>query len=472
MLETIDDDLRLPHRRLKLDTLVRLRWLAIAGQAAALLVVQFALGYPLPLGLCFVLVSLSIWLNIFLKVLSPGTKRLSERKATVQLAYDLCQLGGLLYLTGGLGNPFAFLLLAPVTVSATGLSAHKTILLGVLAAAIASVIAVVHMPLPWSQSQGFQLPPLYAFGVWTALVCSLAFMAAYAFRVAEEARQLADALAASELVLAHEQHLNALDGLAAAAAHELGTPLATIFLAAKELSSEFSADDPRGEDVALIRSQAERCRDILAKLTSLSNETDQHFRRMPLSHLIEEVVAPHRDFGIAIDVDMNGEGDEPVGIRNPAIHYGLGNLLENAVDFAEQTVQVKGRWDANGVRVVIADDGPGFPPDVMARLGEPYVTSRGRPRDHRDDESERAGGLGLGFFIAKTLLERTGARLILDNRRSPERGAVVTVSWPRAAMDEAGGETKPGLRREAKAYKSSGKAAVESGALPGGEAPL
>lgn len=440
MLESFDDDLRLPHRRLKLDTLVRLRWLAVAGQTVALLVVHFGLGYPVRLGFCFALVALSGWLNIVLKILSPETRRLSERMAAVQLGYDLFQMGGLLYLTGGLGNPFAFLLLAPVMISATGLSAHKTILLGLLAAGIASVVAVVHLPLPWPEGATFMLPPVYAFGVWTALVCSLAFMGAYAFRVAEEARQLADALAASELVLAREQHLNALDGLAAAAAHELGTPLATIFLTAKELASEIAADDPRAEDVALIRGQAERCREILAKLTSLSDRQDQHFHRMPLSQLVEEVVAPCRDFGISVKVDMKGDGPEPVGIRNPAIHYGLGNLLENAVDFAEGSVEVKGRWDANSVRIVIADDGPGFSADVLAKLGEPYVTARGRLRDVRSDEAERAGGLGLGFFIAKTLLERTGAKLLIDNRRPPEGGATVTVSWPRAAMDAAGSD--------------------------------
>src|SRR5690606_8733055 len=176
----------------------------------------FVLGFPLPIGLCFALVALSAWLNVFLKIRSPATRRLSERSAAIQLGYDLLQMGGLLYLTGGLGNPFALLLLAPVMVSATGLAAYETVLLGGLATLIASAVAVFHLPLPWPEGEIFVLPAVYSAGVWTALVCSLAFMAVYAFRVAEEARQLADALAASELVLAREQHLNALDGLAAA----------------------------------------------------------------------------------------------------------------------------------------------------------------------------------------------------------------------------------------------------------------
>ena len=236
----------LTQRRLKLDTLVRLRWLAVGGQTASLLVVYVGLGYPLPAGPAFAMVAMSAWLNIFLKIRSPTARRLSEKAATLQLAYDILQMSGLLFLTGGLGNPFAFLLMAPVMVSATGLSARYTFLLGVLATACATFLAIMHMPLPWPVGDDFNLPVIYSVGLWIALVSTLGFMAVYAFRVAEEARQLADALAATELVLAHEQHLNALDGLATAAAHELGTPLATIYLAAKELKDEFEEGDTRG----------------------------------------------------------------------------------------------------------------------------------------------------------------------------------------------------------------------------------
>ncbi len=437
MPETDPPELGSPHRRLKLDTLVRLRWLAIAGQTAALLFVHFYLAYPLPLSLCAALVAASAWLNIFLKVRSPQSQRLSERSATLQLGYDLAQMGGLLYLTGGLGNPFAFLLLAPVMVSATGLSARKTVYLGLLAAGIATVLAVFHLPLPWPDDQTFRLPPVYATGVWIALVCSLAFMGAYAFRVAEEARQLSDALTASELVLAREQHLHALDGLAAAAAHELGTPLATVYLTAKELvrdlesaAGELPAPDALREDLALILSQAERCRDILSKLSSLPDDRDRHFKGEKLSHLIEQVIEPARAFGTRIEVDAGGEGAEPLVWRNPAIHYGLGNLLENAVDFAESLVTITARWTAASVVIEIADDGNGFAADVITRLGEPYVTARGN-REGRPGQGDIAGGLGLGFFIAKTLLERTGADLRLRNRPPPGRGAIVRVAWPR-----------------------------------------
>ena len=302
MPELFDTATPLPHRRLKLDTLVRLRWLAVAGQTAALLVVNIGLGYPLPIGIAFFLVALSAWLNVFLKIYYPSPLRISEGTAAFQLAYDVLQMSGLLFLTGGLGNPFAFLLLAPVMVSATGLSAFNTIKLGVLATLCASLLAVFHLPLPWPGPEEFTLPLVYSIGVWIALVSSLGFMATYAFRVAEEARQLADALTATELVMAREQHLSALDGLATAAAHELGTPLATIYLVAKELTDELPADGEYAEDIALIRSQSERCREILQKLKSLSSDQDRTFQRMPVSQLMEEVAEPLRGFGAEISV--------------------------------------------------------------------------------------------------------------------------------------------------------------------------
>ncbi|MTI44363.1 ActS/PrrB/RegB family redox-sensitive histidine kinase [Roseibium hamelinense] len=420
-----------PHRRLKLDTLVRLRWLAVGGQTAALLVVHIGLGYPLPAGIAFSLVAFSAWLNVFLKIHSPSSLRLSEYAATLQLAYDILQMSGLLFLTGGLGNPFAFLLMAPVMVSATALSAHYTVVLGILATLCASVLAVFHYPLPWPGDAVFSLPPVYSVGIWIALVSTLGFMAIYAFRVAEEARQLADALAATELVLAREQHLNALDGLATAAAHELGTPLATIYLVAKELSDEFEDTDPRSEDIALIRSQAERCRSILKQLASLSSDDDRTFQRMPVSQLLEDVVAPHRGFGIDLKISASGSGDEPVGSRNAAIRYGLGNLIENAVDFAKETVDVSAAWDEETVAITIRDDGHGFAPEVLAKIGDPYVSVRNRRSNNREENS----GLGLGFFIAKTLLERTGAKLYLENRPPPKQGALIRVTWQRSTLE-------------------------------------
>jgi two-component system sensor histidine kinase RegB len=182
-----------------------------------------------------------------------------------------------------------------------------------------------------------------------------------------------------------------------------------------------------------LREQAQRCRDILAKLTALSAEGEP-FDRVPLSSLIEEIVAPHRNFGVAIDVTMPDGPGQPEGARNPAILYGLGNLLENAVDFARERVQVAAQWDANSVVLVIRDDGPGFAPEIISRLGEPYL--RGRAGRRLYEEGELAG-LGLGFFIAKTLLERSGARVSFENRTAPEHGAQVKIQWERAEFERS-----------------------------------
>jgi two-component system sensor histidine kinase RegB len=414
-------------RRMRLSTLIRLRWLAVAGQTAAILVVAFWFEFPLPLGACLLLISMSAWLNLALRLLFSASHRLDPNWATVLLGYDLLQLAGLLYLTGGLENPFAILLLGPVMVSATTLQSDKTFLLGALTLAAATILVFVHQPLPWFPGASFEAPLHYVGGVWVALVCALLFMAFYAFRVAEEARQLADALAATELVLEREKHLSALDGLAAAAAHELGTPLATIALVANELAQDMPKDDPHADDIGLIRAQSERCREILSKIASLSAAGEEHLGRMPLSLLLEEVTAPHRDFGIAINVQRDGAGPEPVAARNPGLIYGLGNLLDNAVDFARSAVRLSATWSESAVKVTITDDGPGFAPDLLDRIGEPYLTTR-----RMDPQpSTEHDGLGLGIFIAKTLLERSGARLTLANRKLPERGAVVTVEWPR-----------------------------------------
>jgi two-component system sensor histidine kinase RegB len=269
-------------------------------------------------------------------------------------------------------------------------------------------------------------------GVWMCILLAIGFIGVYAWQITEESRQLSDALAATELVLAREQHLSQLDGLAAAAAHELGTPLSTISVIARELERAIAADAPHGDDVRLLREQAKRCRDILAKLTELS-AGGEPFDRMRLTALIEEVVAPHRNFGVTIDVITPSDcAAEPVGARNPAILYGLGNLLENAIDFAHDRVLVDAKWDEDSVAVTISDDGPGFAPEILTRIGEPYVTSR---RHHLNDTGEEPTGLGLGFFIAKTLLERSGATLSFENRAIPERGAVVRLHWSRSDFE-------------------------------------
>jgi two-component system sensor histidine kinase RegB len=417
-------DLGLSHR-LRLNTLIRLRWLAIVGQSVTVVIVAYGYRFPLPVVPCFALIACSACLNLYLAFKYPATYRLDPSPAFAILTFDALQLAGLLYMTGGLTNPFSLLMTVPVVVSATSLPLRMTALLGGLVIAMASVLAFFHLPLPWFSGAALAMPFIYVAGMWVALSSSIAFTGIYAFRVAEEARLLANALAATELVLQREQHLSALDGLAAAAAHELGTPLATIALVAREMEHTLGADQTYAEDVRLLRSQSERCREILKRLTSLSSEGEPHLARLPLTSLVEEVIAPHRDFGIAITLKPGDRsGSEPVGRRNAGVIYGLGNLVENAVDFARAHVTVQWRWNDEEVAFTIVDDGPGFPPEIIDRIGEPYMSTR--------HGAERGGGLGLGLFIAKTLLERSGATLTFRNASGPGEGAVVEVSWPRA----------------------------------------
>ncbi|PLX38013.1 MAG: two-component sensor histidine kinase [Hyphomicrobiales bacterium] len=419
--------------QVRLDTLVRLRWLAVVGQAAAVLIVAQGLQFPLPTLWCFGLIALSVWLNLFLKIRYPSSLRLTEGWTSALLAYDIAQLGGLLFLTGGLTNPFALLLIAPVTVSAAALPPRSTVFLAVLSFITICLLAFFHFPLPWPEGIPFEFPRLLIVGNWLALALGFAFTAIYTFRIADEGRQLAEALAATELVLEREQHLSALDGLAAATAHELGTPLATIVLTAKEVRRELPDDHELAEDIALIASQASRCREILSRLSSLSADPSDHIGRMPLSQLLEEVVAPHRDFDTEITIEIvDEEGAEPIGQRNPGILYGLGNIVENAVDFARRKVMIKAYWNESEVKISVSDDGPGFAPGVLDRLGDPYVTTRSR---QSEAEQSTGGGLGLGLFIAKTLLERSGARVTWRNRPGQQTGAVAEIVWPRAAME-------------------------------------
>lgn len=427
-------DLGRPARRLRIDTLSRLRWLAVAGQTCAVLFTYYGLGFPLPLHWCLFVVALSGVVNIGLRLRFPVSHRLEDTPATVLLAYDLVQLTVLLFLTGGLENPFSMLFLAPVMISAASLSPIRTLVLGLLTGGCATLLMKWHMPLPWHPDGALHLPFLFSAGIWVAIVLGVAFIGVYASRVAEEARQLSDALAATELVLVREQHLSQLDGLAAAAAHELGTPLATITLVVKELIQIFQSRaapleiDQIKEDLQLLDQEVRRCRTILGKLTSLGSEKSGPLEEMSLGHLLEEVVDPQRNFGVEVSVLRQGDGFEPVCLRNPGILYGLGNLVENAIDFARSRVEVEARWTRDSVRIVIRDDGPGFAPDILSRLGEPYVTTRGPGRKAK---TEVGSGLGLGLFIAKTLIERSGATVTTSNAPPPASGAVVSIAWPR-----------------------------------------
>lgn len=418
-------------RPLRLATLVRLRWLAIAGQTLSVMMIAAVFKFPMPLLACLAVIGLSVVLNIWMAVQLGNGQRLTDRFAAIQLGYDCLQLGALLWLTGGLENPFSLLLLAPVSVSATTMRQRSTLLLAILACLIASILAVWHLPLPWFQDTPLRFDRLYLAGVWVSFVLGVGFIAIYTNRVAHEARQLADALTATELTLSRQQQLSALDGLAAAAAHELGTPLSTISLAAKEMRADI-AGGPAAEDLELIIAQAARCRAILSKLRNLDDESSDPFGSVSLADLVAEVAKPLETADKIIRISNDGEGDAPLMVRrNVGLMYGLGNIIENAVRFARRSVEIEVYWRGRDIRISVTDDGPGFSPDLIPYLGEPYVS-----RQRADTEpTEAEGGLGLGVFIAKTLLERTGARLRFTNSRANGH-ALVEINWPQGLEPE------------------------------------
>ena len=441
-MQLFEPSLGSPDARLRLRTLILIRWIAILGQAAALIVVAGFLDFPLPVVPAAAAVLASAAVNLAASIAHRGRTWLSERQGAAYLGFDLLQLSVLLGLTGGIANPFALLLLAPVAVSAASLSPRSTALLVALSVAAVSALAAWHLPLPWHEV-GLTLPPLYRGGVWLALVLSIIFTALYVFSLARQSRQLAEAYAATQSALAREQRLSALGSLAAVAAHELGSPLATISVVSKELERAVAEDDPLREDIELLRGEAERCRQILAELAAdPRQDSGAPYDRVPLATLVEMAATPHRQDGVAFEIrrDATNPGAEPQVWRSPELLHGLGTLAQNAQQFAEARVTATLAWDDREIRVTLADDGPGFSESVLGELGNPYVSTGGR--DLRGDR----GHLGLGIFIARTLLGHFGGRLSFRNlppvppgggRRSG--GAAVEIRWPRNQIEAEAG---------------------------------
>ena len=417
--------------RVQLRTLVLIRWVAIVGQMATLLVVYYGLGFDLPLFATMITVSASAIVNLAAQFIG-GSRRVSEKGAAGYLAFDIVQLTILLNLTGGLGNPFAFLLLAPVAISATVLSLSSTIILSFLALISITTLSIYHLPLP-GQGPLPQLPTIYVLGVWTALAIGIMFFASYTWRVAQAARELSDGLFATQQALAREQRLSAMGAIAAAAAHDLGSPLGTIAVVSRELSRDLPEDSQIADDVALLLTETNRCRDILAALAHNPEGDDAPFSAVPVSAVVEMATTRHQIDRIStvfntMPIDVDGKSNEPVIGYIPEIIHGIGSLAQNAIQFANSEVILSTTWSNNFVNVSIADDGPGFSPFVLDRIGEPYISLR----------VSQDGHMGLGIFIAQTLLERTGAELSFSNRR--EGGAVVEIQWPRDMLEGAEGE--------------------------------
>ncbi len=425
---------------LRLRTIVRLRWIAIAGQLAAVIFVYFGLGFSFPVVLASLAIGLSIAINLVVHHLFRDIKLVTNQLGTWMLAYDIVQLALLLYFTGGILNPFASLLVAPIAISAASLRTQSTVTLSVLALISATLISFFYMPLPWYTAGGLEFPEAYRLGNWVSVICAMTFIGFFAWRIANEGRLMSAALAATEATLAREQKLSAIDGLAAAAAHGLGTPLSTISLVAKEMEREVEPGSPLHDDVTLIRSQAVRCREILQSLNDVGDDGDLLVGTSTIEDVLEEVAQPMKALNASIEVTAGpADGveppydEEPVLLRNPGIIYALGNIVENAVEFSNNHTQLKAEWSSGFLRIDIRDDGPGFSTELLKILGEPFVSTRALSQTNGVDGEQF--GMGLGFFISKTLLERSGAIMRFGNVAGSGKGAYVSVEWPRRVID-------------------------------------
>ncbi len=417
--------LRSDQGRVRLHTLAVARWVAVIGQLFTVLLVHFSLDIELPLAALLPAILLSAVVNLVLALGFSAATRLGDTGASILFAYDTLQLSYLLAITGGVQNPFVVLLILPVAVAASMLGRNCTAAITGLTLLCIAVLALMPAELSW-QIEALTLPPLYVVGAWAALSMTTVLTAAYAWSVAEETRRRATALSATQLALAREQQLSALGGQAAAAAHLLGSPLATINVVAKELVRELPEGSPLAEDAQVLLAQARRCREILQSLGRRGDD-DGHARfiRAPLSTLLDSLgqafARPEVTVGVRVD-NIDGT-EEPEVVPTPELRHSLANLIDNAIRFAERAVTITVRPSRSSLQLLIEDDGPGFPAEVLDWLGEPYLSTRGEE-----------GGLGLGIFIAITLLARTGAKLHVENKM---KGAKVMLSWPPRALEQA-----------------------------------
>ncbi|MEH6629210.1 MAG: ActS/PrrB/RegB family redox-sensitive histidine kinase [Halopseudomonas aestusnigri] len=428
--------------RVRLRTLVFIRWMALCGQTVALLTAHFGLGLELPLIPALFVVFLSGVLNVAQIATRPASSWLRNKEATMALAFDLVQVSVLLSLTGGLTNPFSILILGPVTVSASILTRRSTLFLSLLAIVSVTINAFWYSPLPWPEGSFF-LHSLYLYGLWAALVFTAIFLAVYVSSLTQEARSMGMALMASQMALAREQKLSALGGLAAAAAHELGSPLGTMLVVAKEMKEELPPDDIYLPDVELLISEILRCREILQNLSAWPEEDGgDPYNIIPIVSLVEAAVEPYEKPEIKTSITSNpkgrvegkGEGEHPMVLRSPEILHSLGLFAQNAIQFAHEEVDISVSWDNRTITLSIHDDGPGFDPQILGRLGDPLIANRDQTQKTITARKEEDGEhMGLGVFIATTLLARTGGKVTYSNHL--QGGAVVNIVWPRRRLE-------------------------------------
>jgi len=403
------------------NTLTVLRYIAIFGQFIAINIVFFYLDLQFPLKESYIIILIGLITNLFLQF-KIKVNQLKDTYASLFLLYDLFQLSSLLYLTGGILNPFSILLIIPTIVSSTFLSMGTTIILGVITSFLLFILSFIYLPLPGLDKNIFDVPNFYKQGILTAILIGLVFLSYFGIRFAGETKKRSEALRRLQEVISKEYELESLGGQAAAAAHSLGTPLATISVVAKELKKEIGDDKEISKDIDLLISQTKRCSEILKQISKKQIKEDIFLSSIKFEDLLEEIINSFKETS-SKDIDLIVENDNnKIAIqRTPEIIYGLRNFIGNAVKFSKSRVNINLRSDQKIIEIKINDDGPGIPEDIIQKIGEPYIKSKSK-------ELNANSGLGLGTFLGKTLLERQGAKLIFK-RNSKLGGALITLSW-------------------------------------------
>ncbi|MGB0797784.1 MAG: sensor histidine kinase RegB, partial [Planktomarina sp.] len=419
---------------IRLHTLVMVRWFAIMGQTCAIVLAHVVYGLQLALIPCAIAIGMSVMANLVAYISFPDNRRLNEAETVYTLLFDTFQLCLLLAFVGGLNNPFALLVLAPLTIAATVLPTRSTVYLAITAVLMITIVGLAHIPIRTAGGVILRMPNIFVFGFWTAIITGIIFISVYTRRVTAEMTSMSEALLATQMALAREQKLTDLGGVVAATAHELGTPLATIKLVSAELMEELGDHEELHADAVLIREQADRCRDILQSM-GRAGKDDLHLRSAPWAAVIREAAEPHihrgKDVVFEFDGVLESDPTHPDVLRKPEVVHGLRNLIQNAVDFAQATVFVDISWSDTKLSVSITDDGRGFTPQALSRIGDPFVRRRRKP----GTPSDRPGyqGMGLGLFIAKTLIERTGGSVSFDHDQP--KGAKIIMIWPRTNLE-------------------------------------
>ena len=403
------------------NTLTFLRYIAIFGQFLAINIVFFYLGLPFPIQLSYIVIFIGLLTNLYLQF-GIRINQLKDFYAAIFLVFDLIQLSTLLYLTGGIFNPFCFLLIIPAIVSSTFLSMGTTIILGVITSLLLLTLSFFHLPLPGEEMNLLHFPDFYKIGIVISIFIGLIFLSYFGIRFAGETKKRSEALNKLQEVISKEYELESLGGQAAAAAHSLGTPLATISVVAKELKKEIGSDKEISKDIDLLISQTKRCSEILKQISKKQIEEDVFLSSIKFEDLLEEIINSFKETS-SKEIDLDSEDDKnKINIeRTPEIIYGLRNFIGNAVKFSKSKVKINLKSDSQKVEIKINDDGPGIPDDVIDKIGEPYIKSKSK-------ELNLNSGLGLGTFLGKTLLERQGA-ILSFKKNNGLGGALIIINW-------------------------------------------